>query len=78
MIVCNCNPFSDRDVKAHLQSTGKTTVAATYKCCSGGASPECCRCLTTLKDMVQAHNADLTIENLKQSLPQPVEMEEMA
>lgn len=76
MIVCNCNPFSDRDVRAHLHASGKTTVAAAYKVCSGGASPECCQCLAALKDMVQTHNAGLTIDELKQSLPQSAEMED--
>ncbi len=70
MLICNCNPFSDRDVKAALDGAGKASVARTYLCCSGGASPECCRCLPALKDMVQAHNAAVTVERIKHDLEQ--------
>ena len=72
MLVCNCNPFSDRDARAEMQGCGKATVAGVYKACAGGALPECRRCLPALKDMVQAHNATVTIERIKQDLDLPV------
>lgn len=62
MIVCLCNPFSDKKVKAHLESSGpkKARVAEVYEICSDGQSPQCCTCLDTIKDMVKAHNRKLT------------------
>lgn len=56
MFVCLCNPFSDKKVKAHLESQGSSTVSKTYSACSGGESPNCCQCLETLKDIVKDHN----------------------
>ena len=69
MILCNCNPFSDRKVRDHLAGTGgKASVADTYKCCSGGQNPQCCQCIPAIKNMVQAHNAALTISDIKHNL----------
>ena len=53
MYICLCNPFSDRDVKRHLEeNNGVSTVSKTYTACSGGEKPQCCSCLQTLKSML--------------------------
>jgi len=58
MFVCLCHPFSDKKVKEHLDTHGRSTVAKTYSACSGGENPNCCQCLETLKDIVKTHNAN--------------------
>lgn len=61
MYVCLCNPFTDRDVKAALDTLcpGKKTTGAVYKACTGGAKPCCGSCVCVLKEMVTNHNASL-------------------
>lgn len=57
MYVCICNAFNDKRVKEHLKSqNGAARVADVYHACSDGKSPQCCRCIQTLKDLVTAHN----------------------
>ena len=57
MILCVCNAFSDKKVKALLQDKQeRTNVSEVYSACSGGEKPNCCQCLETLKDMVKTHN----------------------
>lgn len=57
MYICMCNPFSDKKVREHLNSTnGTARVADVYSCCSNGEKPRCCSCIQTLKDIVQNHN----------------------
>ncbi len=58
MIVCLCNPFSDKQINAHLTANAdkKAKVSEIYSICSDGQSPQCCSCLETIKDMVKAHN----------------------
>ncbi|MCC7305259.1 MAG: hypothetical protein IT558_03255 [Alphaproteobacteria bacterium] len=58
MIVCLCHPFSDKKVREHLscKSGATSTVSETYGACSGGNKPQCCTCLETVKELVQAHN----------------------
>lgn len=58
MIVCLCNPFSDKKVRQHLERNSGTCckVADVYSACTDGEKPQCCSCLATLKDIVKAHN----------------------
>lgn len=57
MYICLCHPFSDKKVKEHLSQTkGRATVSNVYGACSDGATPECCSCLQSLKDIVKTHN----------------------
>ncbi|MCB9983358.1 MAG: hypothetical protein H6861_06770 [Rhodospirillales bacterium] len=61
MFVCLCHPFNDKKVKDHLTDHGKRArVGDTYRACSGGENPECCQCLSTLKDIVKDHNETVT------------------
>jgi bacterioferritin-associated ferredoxin len=61
MIVCLCNPFSDKTVQKYLENTPtQTRVSAVYGACSDGGKPQCCSCLETLKDMVKTHNRSIT------------------
>ena len=83
MYVCMCNPFSDRDVKAHLDEQGcsRTTVSSTYRACSGGESPECCSCIDTLKTMVIDHNnrqnvAEM-VETIEDDIKEAADQEEL-
>ncbi len=58
MMVCLCHPFSDKKVREHLSAKAdKCSVAKTYSACSGGNKPQCCSCLETVKELVQAHNS---------------------
>lgn len=58
MMLCLCHPFSDKKLKAHLETKtcGTATVGEAYKTCSGGNKPQCCTCLATVKEMVKSHN----------------------
>lgn len=59
MIVCLCNPFSDKKVREHLDAGGtRASVGEVYSACSDGEKPQCCSCLKTLKEIVRSHNAD--------------------
>ena len=60
MMICICNPFSDKKVREHLNSGGCCKVSSVYTACSDGQKPQCCTCLETLKDMVKAHNNTVT------------------
>lgn len=70
MWICSCNPFNDKTLDQCLKNAGDTTVrmADVYKCCSGGAKPQCNSCLPAVKDKVQEHNARVAVERLKDSL----------
>lgn len=69
MYICICNPFTDKDVKDHLQScAGKTSVSSVYKACSGGEKMNCGNCACDLKDMVVQHNNVRTIENISDKI----------
>ena len=59
MYVCNCHPFSDKDVKAYCadQGAGKAIrLIDVYRACSGVSNPKCGSCVDMLKEMVAAHN----------------------
>ncbi len=59
MYVCLCNPFTDKDVKAALQSGKvKKTPGQIYKACSGGAKPCCASCTCVVKDLISAYDAE--------------------
>jgi len=65
MIVCLCNPFSDKTVRKYLEdSPGETRVADVYSACSDGNKPNCCSCLETVKDMVQTHNSRIRTQEV--------------
>lgn len=76
MYICICNPFTDKDVKNHLNAHGdKTTPGKVYSACSGGEKINCGNCTCTLKSMVDTHNNALTIQELngemkKSALPE--------
>lgn len=63
MKICLCHPFSDKDAEAYLCNKGADCcrVSEVYKACSGGASPNCCSCLETLKEIVKVHNKKVTV-----------------
>lgn len=67
MYICICNAFTDKDVKEHLshKKSSKASVGKTYKACSGGESPNCCKCIKDLRKMVAEHNHHLTVRALK-------------
>lgn len=57
MIVCLCNPFSDKKVQKHLSEAKEACkVSEVYDVCSDGEKPQCCSCIETLKDIVKTHN----------------------
>lgn len=61
MYICLCNPFSDRQVREHLEKkSGTARVADVYHACSGGEKPNCCSCMKTLKEIVKSHNNTVT------------------
>lgn len=58
MKICLCHPFSDKDATAYMNGRdGGCRVGEVYKACSGGETPNCCRCIETLKDLVRTHNS---------------------
>jgi bacterioferritin-associated ferredoxin len=61
MMICLCNPFSDKKVREHLDKGGCCKVSSVYSACSGGEKPQCCTCLATLKDMVKAHTGSTAV-----------------
>lgn len=61
MMVCLCHPFSDKQVKKHLDSGGCGKVSSVYTACSEGQKPNCCSCIQTLKDIVSTHKTTLPI-----------------
>ena len=64
-----CNPFTDRDVSRYLAGMrGKVTVTEAYQSCSGGETPQCCKCLCGLREMVSDHNSRITVKAMEDSL----------
>ncbi|PCK00440.1 MAG: hypothetical protein COA45_01285 [Zetaproteobacteria bacterium] len=64
-----CNPFTDTDVRAHLDATGESArVKDVYAACSGGADINCGTCVGELKTMVDKHNNALTIGQLSDQM----------
>ncbi len=71
MYICICNPFTDKDVKKHLNTHGeKTTVSKVYSACSGGEKMNCGNCACDLKSMVIHHNNAMTIETISDKMEQ--------
>lgn len=59
MYVCHCNPFSDKDAQAYLETKAgqKVRLRELYQACTGGARPPCgIACIPRLKEIVQNHN----------------------
>jgi bacterioferritin-associated ferredoxin len=58
MIVCLCNPFSDKKVRQHLERNPDVCcrVSDVYTACTEGQKPQCHSCIPTLKDIVRSHN----------------------
>jgi bacterioferritin-associated ferredoxin len=58
MIICSCNPFSDKDVRNFVQSCvqartqEKCTVAQVYRACSGCETANCCQCIPHLRSLL--------------------------
>ncbi len=50
MYVCLCNRITDRQVRAQV-SGGQNTVASVHR--SLGVSPQCCKCLPMMRDIVR-------------------------
>lgn len=73
MYVCLCNPFTDKDVAAHLSASGKSTIKSVYSACSGGEKMNCGNCACDLKSMVDTHNNTLTISDLSKKMDQALE-----
>ena len=54
MIICSCNVFSDRDIRAVIEETSaplRATVAQIYR--GLGHAPLCGRCAGSIRDIVQ-------------------------
>lgn len=69
MYICLCNPFSDHDVREHLETLDEPArVGDVYKSCSGGAGFHCGSCACALKKMVDAHNNTLTVQRLSDDI----------
>jgi bacterioferritin-associated ferredoxin len=50
MIVCSCNVFSDRDVRAAVSASAPRTAGQVYGCL--GCSPQCGRCARTIRQIM--------------------------
>ena len=69
MYICMCNPFTDTDVRNHLDTTKKSArVKDVYAACSGGSSINCGTCIPELKTIVDTHNNTLTIGELSDQM----------
>lgn len=69
MYICICNPFTDTDVRNHLDTTKKSErVKDVYAACSGGAEINCGTCIGELKMIVDIHNNTLTIGELSDQM----------
>lgn len=70
MYICLCNPFSDEDVKNHLQNIGdeKANYKDVYKACTDGKDFNCGTCACTIKEVVDKHNSVLTIKHLEKEM----------
>ena len=58
MYVCICNAFTDGAMEEAMTEQEKEgsplTVSKVYKACSGGKSPQCGKCIPTVKDVIQS------------------------
>lgn len=69
MYICICNPFTDGQVKSHLDTlTEPAKLNSVYKACSGGAPMNCGRCGPTLKTFVDDHNSKIAVGRLTDTL----------
>lgn len=69
MYICLCNPFTDKDVKRHLNDVGEHVQAKdVYRACSGGKSMNCGTCSCELKAIVKDHNNNITISELSDGM----------
>ncbi len=69
MYICMCNPFTDTDVRNHLDTTDESArVKDVYAACSGGADINCGTCVSELKTMVDTHNNTRTIEGISKKM----------
>ncbi len=73
MYLCLCNPFTDKDVAAHLSVSGKCSMKSVYSACSGGEKMNCGNCACELKSMVDTHNNALTISEISVQMDQAAE-----
>ena len=56
MYICNCNPFTDKDLdKALSDDNILKTPSNVYKACSGGEVPCCGTCICEIKERVSDH-----------------------
>lgn len=79
MYICICNPFTDTDVEAYLDTLQTSArVSAVYHACSGGVSMNCGNCSCALKGMVDDHNSRLAVTKLSTSLDQIIRKEKQA
>ena len=73
MYVCLCNPFTDRDVKEHLETLCDCArVKDVYTACSGGEAMNCGSCACALKQMVDHHNNTRSINTISINLKKAV------
>lgn len=52
MYICNCNGFTDRQIRTTLRS-GAKTVASVYR--SLGSRPKCGKCIREVRSMLREH-----------------------
>ncbi|MCD8520563.1 MAG: hypothetical protein LRY57_04680 [Alphaproteobacteria bacterium] len=66
MLICNCNPFNEDDVKAFLKDKKglPVTLSEVYRECSGGAAIRCgIACIPRLTDIIEEHNRAIEVNN---------------
>jgi bacterioferritin-associated ferredoxin len=56
MYVCVCHGFTDGQVR-DLTAQGCRSIAEVYRCLSGGAPPQCGKCVPFVRQMLQAPSA---------------------
>lgn len=79
MIICSCNPedehgnrFNEKAVARFLEkhSDQAVRVKDIYAGCTGGKQPQCGSCMCMLKEEAQAHNNRVTVQHIKNTLPE--------
>lgn len=81
MLVCNCNPFSEKDVENYLATKAgqKVRLRDVYRACTGGAKPPCgIACIDRLEKRLEIHNSAIgdtkgAVENSLEGMISPVE-----
>lgn len=62
MYICNCNPFTDKDLESAMKDDSvQKKTSHVYKACSGGEKPCCGTCICEIRDRIDAHNEEMLV-----------------